>query len=266
MMFLQNYDQLRELTAHNRTSQGISAQLAQVKQDTTKGLWYRFTSTFSEMFMRGYEIMEPQIQRTLRKLTAAINTEKFAKGLASIASALLDLFTLFGKIATWFANNYRWLEPVLFTGFAATRLFKLAGAVTNLAIAFGLLGKQKAAMTGVGLISSFTGLGGSGLLGRMSFADKRNLVGALRQAGVTGGRGALMSALAGAGVQRSLTGYGTRHYRCRCRPRSFGHRGRRCGRSRRRTGRSSGLGGIQSMEGQGGYGCGLCRVTGGAQI
>lgn len=210
MMFLQNYDQLRELTAHNRTSQGISAQLAQVKQDTTKGLWYRFTSTFSEMFMRGYEIMEPQVQRTLRKLTAAINTEKFAKGLASIASALLDLFTLFGKIATWFANNYRWLEPVLFTGFAATRLFKLAGAVTNLAIAFGLLGKQKAAMTGVGLISSFTGLGGSGLLGRMNFADKRNLVGALRQAGVTGGRGALMSALAGAGVQRSLTGFGIR--------------------------------------------------------
>lgn len=118
MMFLQNYDQLRELTAHNRTSQGISAQLAQVKQDTTKGLWYRFTSTFSEMFMRGYEIMEPQVQRTLRKLTAAINTEKFAKGLASIASALLDLFTLFGKIATWFANLKRRVaaKPVKSTG------------------------------------------------------------------------------------------------------------------------------------------------------
>jgi TP901 family phage tail tape measure protein len=210
IMFLQNYEQLRELTTHNRTSHGISSELAKVKQETTKGLWYQFTSTFSEMFMRGYEIMEPQIQRTLRKLTAVLNTEKFARGLASLSSALLDLFALFGKIAAWVGNNYRWLEPVLFTGFAATRLFRLAGAVTNLAVAFGLLGKQKAAMTGAGLLSSLTGLGGSGLLGRMTFADKRNIVGALRQAGVSGGRGALMSALAGAGVQRSLTGLGIR--------------------------------------------------------
>lgn len=210
MLFLQNYEQLRELTAHNRTSQGISAQLARVKQETTKGLWYQFTSTFSEMFMRGYEIMEPKIRRTLRKLTASIDTEKFARGLASISSALLDLFALFGKIAAWVGNNYRWIEPVLFTGFAATRLFRLAGAVTNLAVAFGLLGKQKAAATGVELLSSLTGLGGSGRLGRMTFADKRNLVGALRQAGVSGGRGALTSALAGAGVQRSLSGLGLR--------------------------------------------------------
>ena len=34
------------------------------------------------------------------------------------------------------ADNFRWLEPVLFTGFASTRLFRLAGAVTNLAVAF----------------------------------------------------------------------------------------------------------------------------------
>lgn len=210
MMLLQNYGQLRELTTYNRTSHGIAAQLAYVKQETTKGLWFQLTSTFSEMFMRGYEIMEPQIQRTLRRLTAAINTEKFARGLASIASALLDLFALFGKIAAWVADNFRWLEPVLFTGFASTRLFRLAGAVTNLAVAFGLLGRQKAAAAGMELLSSLTGLGGSGRLGRMTFADKRNLVGALRQAGVAGGRGALMSALAGAGVQRSLTGLGLR--------------------------------------------------------
>lgn len=210
MMLLQNYGQLRELTTHNRTSHGIAAQLAYVKQETTKGLWFQLTSTFSEMFMRGYEIMEPQIQRTLRRLTAAINTEKFARGLASIASALLDLFALFGKIAAWVADNFRWLEPVLFTGFASTRLFRLAGAVTNLAVAFGLLGRQKAAAAGMELLSSLTGLGGSGRLGRMTFADKRNLVGALRQAGVAGGRGALMSALAGAGVQRSITGLGLR--------------------------------------------------------
>ena len=210
MMFLQNSAQLRELTAHNRASHGIASQLAQVKQETTKGLWYQLTSTFSEMFMRGYEIMEPRIQRTIRRLTASIDTDKFARGLASVSSALLDLFALFGKAASWVGKNFHWLEPVLFTGFAATRLFRLAGAVTNLAVAFGLLGKQKAAASGVELLSSLTGLGGSGVLGRMTFADKRNLVNTLRQAGVAGGRGALMSALAGAGVRRSMTSLGVR--------------------------------------------------------
>lgn len=38
MMLLQNYGQLRELTTYNRTSHGIAAQLAYVKQETTKGL------------------------------------------------------------------------------------------------------------------------------------------------------------------------------------------------------------------------------------
>ena len=276
MMLLQNYGQLRELTTYNRTSHGIAAQLAYVKQETTKGLWFQLTSTFSEMFMRGYEIMEPQIQRTLRRLTAAINTEKFARGLASIASALLDLFALFGKIAAWVADNFRWLEPVLFTGFASTRLFRLAGAVTNLAVAFGLLGRQKAAAAGMELLSSLTGLGGSGRLGRMTFADKRNLVGALRQAGVAGGRGALMSALAGAGGPRTAarrlgglclaSGHGPWYLRRRSGPRGVGYGGCRCSRSRERAGRSFRMGSLQGMESQGGHRCSFCRVTGRAQV
>ena len=43
MMLLQNYGQLRELTTYNRTSHGIAAQLAYVKQETTKGLWFQLT-------------------------------------------------------------------------------------------------------------------------------------------------------------------------------------------------------------------------------
>ena len=44
MMFVSNYGQLRTLASQNRASQGISSELAQVKQDTTKGLWYQMTS------------------------------------------------------------------------------------------------------------------------------------------------------------------------------------------------------------------------------
>lgn len=36
MMFLKNYDKLRELTSYNRGSQGVSSELALVKQNTTK--------------------------------------------------------------------------------------------------------------------------------------------------------------------------------------------------------------------------------------
>jgi TP901 family phage tail tape measure protein len=210
MALMLNTDRLRRLTADNRASHGISGELAKVKQETTKGLWYQMTSTFSEMFMRGYEIMEPQVQRTLRKITASFNTEKFAKGLASLATAIIDILSLLVKFATWVANNFRWLEPILFTGFVATRLFKLAGAITNLGVAFGFLGKQSAAATGLQMLAGLTGIGGSGALGRLTFGDKRNVVTALRNTGVTGGRGALTSALAGAGVQRTMMGLGTR--------------------------------------------------------
>lgn len=210
MALMLNTDKLREYTANNRASQGISNELAKVKQETTKGLWYQLTSTFSEMFMRGYEIMEPQIQRTITSLTAGINTEKFAKGLASIASVLLDIFSILGKFATWVANNFSWIEPLLFTGFVATKIFKLAGAVTNLGVAFGFLGKQTAASSGLNVLASLTGIGGRGMFGKLTFGDKRNVVTALRTAGVSGGKGSLTSALAGAGVQRSMMGMGAK--------------------------------------------------------
>ncbi|MEB3373836.1 hypothetical protein SFC43_13290 [Bacteroides sp. CR5/BHMF/2] len=52
------------------------------------------------------------------------------------------------------ARNYGWIEPLLFTGFVATRIFKLAGAVTNLGIAIGFIGKQSVASSTLQLIAS----------------------------------------------------------------------------------------------------------------
>ena len=60
MMFLKNYDKLRELTIQNRASQGISTELALVKQNTTKGLWYQATSQFSESFMQASKYWNPR--------------------------------------------------------------------------------------------------------------------------------------------------------------------------------------------------------------
>lgn len=212
MALMLNADKLRTLTEQNRSSHGIATTLAQVKQQTTKGLWYQMTSMLSESFMKGYQTLEPKLQMVLKKFTANFNMDRFAEGLTTVATALLDIFALLGKIATWFVNNFKWIEPLLFTGFVATRLFKLAGAVTNLAIAMGFLGKQSAAATGLQVLSALTGsaIGMRGLSGALSFGAKRNLVTTLRSVGVSGGKGTLTAALAGAGIGKGVSLLGRR--------------------------------------------------------
>lgn len=204
MMFVRNYDQLRTLTTQNSGSHGISSELAKVKQDNTKGLWAQVTSQFSESFMKGYDILEPVIKTTLRDFLEKFKTAEFSKGLAAIGQTLLNIVSLLGNVATWFARNFHWMEPLLFTGFAATRLFKLAGALTNVGVALGFIGKQSIAGTGLQAISSLVGWGG----GKLTFGNKRAIVAALSSAGVTG-KGAMRQALmSGAGGIMGRSGLG----------------------------------------------------------
>ena len=207
MMFLQNYDKLRELTASNRASHGISSELAHVKQETTKGQWYQMTSQFSETFMKVYEAIEPQIQGVLASMIEKFKTPEFYQGLKTLSGVILDLFNALVSIGGWFARNFNWLEPVIFTSFVSTKLFKLAGAVTNLGVALGFLGKQSVASSGMQLLGSLAG--GVGVAGKaipqaLSFANKRAIVSLLQSAGVSG-KGAMTQALAGAGIGRTAS-------------------------------------------------------------
>ena len=197
MMYLKNYDKLRELTSYNRGSQGVSSELALVKQNTTKGLWAQVTSQLTEGFMQAYEVLEPSIRTVLRTFLAKFKAPEFTRGLVSIGNALLDIFTVIGNIGAWVTRNFHWIEPLVFTGVVATRLFKVAGALTNIGIAMGFIGKQSAATTS---ISAVQGLLGAGGIGKVSFAQKRAIVSAMQSAGVAG-RGAMNRALmAGGGV------------------------------------------------------------------
>lgn len=195
MMLVRNYDQLRSLTAHNRGSQGISSELALVKQNTTKGLWAQVTSQLTESFMHAYEIMEPSIRSVLRSLLERFKAPAFTRGLVAIGNALLDVFTVIGNIGAWVTRNFHWIEPMLFTGVVAAKLFKVAGAMTNIGIAVGFIGKQSAALTSVEAIQGLIGIGGTG---RLSFAQKRAIVSTMQAVGVTG-RGAMMQALLAGG-------------------------------------------------------------------
>lgn len=197
MMFLKNYDKLRELTSYNRGSQGVSSELALVKQNTTKGLWAQVTSQLTEGFMQAYEVLEPSIRTVLRTFLAKFKAPEFTRGLVSIGNALLDIFTVIGNIGAWVTRNFHWIEPLVFTGVVATRLFKVAGALTNIGIAMEFIGKQSAATTSISVVQGLLGAGG---IGKVSFAQKRAIVSAMQSAGVAG-RGAMNRALmAGGGV------------------------------------------------------------------
>lgn len=195
MQFVVNYDKLSTLTSQNRVSHGISQELAKVKQNTTFGLWEQVTSTLSESFMQAYEVIEPTIRGVLRNFLSKFSAPEMARGIASLGQALLNILSVLTNIATWFVRNYRWIEPVLFTTFFATRIFKLAGAITNLGVAIGFLGKQSVASSTMELISGLVGGGG----GIKSFAKKRAIVSALQAAGVSG-KGAMAKALFSSGV------------------------------------------------------------------
>lgn len=157
MMFLKNYDKLRELTSYNRGSQGVSSELALVKQNTTKGLWAQVTSQLTEGFMQAYEVLEPSIRTVLRTFLAKFKAPEFTRGLVSIGNALLDIFTVIGNIGAWVTRNFHWIEPLVFTGVVATRLFKVAGALTNIGIAMGFIGKQSAATTSISAVQGCWG-------------------------------------------------------------------------------------------------------------
>lgn len=155
------------------------------------------TSQLTEGFMQAYEVLEPSIRTVLRTFLAKFKAPEFTRGLVSIGNALLDIFTVIGNIGAWVTRNFHWIEPLVFTGVVATRLFKVAGALTNIGIAMGFIGKQSAATTS---ISAVQGLLGAGGIGKVSFAQKRAIVSAMQSAGVAG-RGAMNRALmAGGGV------------------------------------------------------------------
>ncbi|KAB4219435.1 phage tail tape measure protein [Bacteroides uniformis] len=195
MMLVRNYEQLRSLTTHNRGSQGISSELALVKQNTTKGLWAQVTSQLTEGFMQAYQVLEPSIRGVLRSLLAKFKAPEFTRGLVAIGNALLDVFTVIGNIGAWVTRNFHWIEPMLFTGVVAAKLFKIAGALTNIGIAVGFIGKQSAAAGTIDAVRNLVGMGGAG---RLSFAQRRAIVSTMQAAGVAG-RGAMAQALLAGG-------------------------------------------------------------------
>lgn len=209
MQLIKDYKLLHQLTTQNRGSYGIASEIAQVKQQTTKGLWDQVTSQLTESFMNGYDLVEPSIRTSLREFLDKFKGPELARGLADIGRTLIGILSTLADIGTWFVKNFQWIEPILFTGFVATRLFKLAGALTNVGVAIGFIGKQSAANSVIQLITGLTGLGGTISGKTLSFANKRSIVTALRASGVTG-KGAMKQTLLSSGLLRGSSALAAR--------------------------------------------------------
>lgn len=204
MQLIKDYQRLRELTVQNKGSFGIASEIALVKQQTTKGLWDQVTSQLDESFMNGYELIEPTIRTALRDFLDKFSRPELARGLADIGRTLVSILSTLASFGTWFVKNFHWIEPLLFTGFVATRLFKLAGALTNVGVAIGFIGKQSAAASTIQMLTGLTGLGGKISGKTLSFANKRAIVQALRASGVVG-KGAMTQTLLSSGLMRGTS-------------------------------------------------------------
>lgn len=206
--FMVNYQKLKELTTQNKVSHGIASELALVKQNTTKGLWYQMSSRLTETFMQGYELIEPILNQTLRKFLDKFSTPQLARGLAGVCQALLDIISAIASLGAWVTRNFNWIEPLLFSGFVSAKLFKLAGSITNLGVAVGFLGKQSAATSTLQLVSGLAGMGSMNPKA-LTFANKRAIVAAMHQSGVTG-KGAMAKALFGSGFTGKASQFAAR--------------------------------------------------------
>lgn len=161
MYLVNHYDQLRELSESNKYANGMAHELGEKKQNTTYGLWEQVTSQWSEAFTKAYEKLEPAIQIMLRGLTDKLGSKDFVQSITSLGQSMLTVFDIATKIGTWFATNWHWLEPILFTGVAAKMIFKTAGALTNLVVAFGGATKLSALFGGMGMMGNIAGTAGT---------------------------------------------------------------------------------------------------------
>lgn len=112
LALIQNSSKVQEVTDLNKyKSTGLAADLADAKKNTIEGLWYQFTSSFTESGMQGFEKMQDSIREFLQKLIAMMKSSEFAAALHdmmslfltimdAIANAFQSIYTIWNKIPT----------------------------------------------------------------------------------------------------------------------------------------------------------------------
>lgn len=138
LALIQNSDKVQEVTDLNRyDSYGLSTELADAKKNTIEGLWYQFTSSFTESGMQGFEQMQSVIRDFLQRMIKMMQSADFAKSLKSAMETFLKLINavvdVFGGLVKMWNMLPNWVKDAL-VGFVKIQM--TLGIVSSIAQSF----------------------------------------------------------------------------------------------------------------------------------
>ena len=118
MALIQNADKVKEVTGLNANdSYGLAKSLADAKKNTVEGLWYQFTSAFTESGMQGFEAMQGAIRNFLQRMILLMKSPEFVEALSSAMQMFLKLVEVitdvFQRIMTFWNKLPNWAKDGL---------------------------------------------------------------------------------------------------------------------------------------------------------
>lgn len=118
MALIQNADKVQRLTGQNENeSYGLSEELADAKKNTVEGLWYQFTSAFTETGLQQFEGMQTVIRDFLKQMIALMKSDEFASGLRDMMSLMISTLKtvadMFQQIAKFWQALPNWAKTGL---------------------------------------------------------------------------------------------------------------------------------------------------------
>lgn len=127
LALIQNSDKVQEVTDLNRyDSYGLSTSLADAKKNTVEGLWYQFTSSFTESGMQGFEQMQSVVRDFLQRMIKMMQSAEFAEALKSametflkLLNAVVDVFggliKMWNTLPNWAKDAFVWFVKMQMT-------------------------------------------------------------------------------------------------------------------------------------------------------
>ena len=142
LQLMSRVEKLKELTAINQMSHGMSQYVATQKEETTLGRWHQFTSALQEQFIRAFADIEPQVQMMLKNVTGLIQSERFVDGIKEIGVALTQLFEVAVKLAMFIGEHWKKIQSLLIGKFVYNQIMNVAGGIAQLRLGIGGLQKS----------------------------------------------------------------------------------------------------------------------------
>jgi hypothetical protein len=113
MALVNNIEKWEEIEYLNSVSAGLSARLAEEKKNTTLGLWYQLTSSFTEGALQAFENMEGSVKSLLRDATAGLQTPEAINQINGFSRSIFSLVVMLKDTGLRFLDLYNYAQPLI---------------------------------------------------------------------------------------------------------------------------------------------------------